>query len=79
MTASEIAETLINGNIAQARYEILDRDLTEGPPEYAAAVMALRVAEELAYYYQWGEYPGDDTPPLLVAIRKVRRCLEGAP
>lgn len=65
MTASEIAETLYNGNVARARQEILN-----GDGEYYAASFALDVVAELAPMapeypdYQW-------------ALNKVRRCLEG--
>lgn len=70
MTAAEIAETLLNGNIAQARHEILyAAELNDDPSPYASAAMALDVAVALT----------DEPMNWHVANRKVRRCLEGAP
>lgn len=71
MTAQEIAETLLNGNIALARQEILygGDPAWHGWGMYDAAAMALDVADCLT-----------DTPMNWhVANRRVRRCLEGAP
>lgn len=73
MTPSEIAETLLNGNIAQARHEILRGNT------YHAAVTALNVEAELVSL-TWDEYgAGDEHGCWDAAHSRVRRCLEGAP
>lgn len=71
MTANEIAETLLNGNIAQARQEILE---TFGA--YNVAVLTLDVVAELAdLLAQTHDFDESAT----LALGRVRRCLEGAP
>jgi hypothetical protein len=75
MTAVEIAETLHNGNISTAR-EALTRThdgfaltATEAALKMLDTVEAL--AEALADYH-------DDETRYIVAIEKLRRCLEGS-
>jgi hypothetical protein len=73
MTPAEIAETLLNGNIALARQEILMawRQRPKAQATYTVAVMALDVVRELA---DMTNEPGDNTGR---ALRRVRNCLEG--
>jgi hypothetical protein len=71
MTPSEIAETLINGNVSDAREAIL----TGGDGRHtrvAAAVMALDVFDEMC-----GEDFRDDYTAVLANLAKLRRCLTG--
>jgi hypothetical protein len=70
MTPSEIAETLLNGNISDAREAIL----TGGDGRHtrvAAAVMALDVLDQLCYMTE------DDENYAAAAIARLRRCLTG--
>lgn len=71
MNASEIAETLLNGNVAQARQHILSDANGDWPDAYDAAALALDVVVELAAM-------APDYPDYQWALHKVRRCLEGA-
>lgn len=72
MNAAEIAETLRNGNIAQARAYILgwDEDVRDNADAYATCVFLLDVVSELAML-------APDYPDYQWALGKVRRCLEG--
>lgn len=66
MRPSEIADTLVNGNIADARAHITGR---HGPRARAGvALHALEVVEELidSHGWEWGR-----------AVQKVRSCLQG--
>ena len=78
MTAQEIVETLLNGNVALAREEIpLPGSTALGAGRYRTAVLALDVVSELGDRFQDGwALTTDRTPPHLLALRKVRRCLE---
>jgi hypothetical protein len=72
MTASEIAEQMFNGNIADARHEILcwDEDVRDNSDATATVVKALEVVNELALMIS---YP----PDYQTALKRVRRCLTG--
>jgi hypothetical protein len=65
MRAREIAETLINGNISDAR-----REIVSGRTQTEAAVMALDVLDEMFEYASDGE-------DLARMIASLRRCLTG--
>ena len=65
MTPSEIAETLINGNITDARNAICP-----GRNGRAAAVLALDVLDEMVM----GASDGND---IAVMMHRLRRCLTG--
>jgi len=67
MRAREIAETLINGNISEAR-----REITNGRTQTEAAVMALDVLDELLDAF--GIDPGAGAE---MQIARLRRCLQG--
>jgi len=67
MRAREIAETLINGNISDARREIVN-----GRTQTEAAVMALDVLDELLDAF--GFDPGAGTE---MQMARLRRCLKG--
>jgi len=64
MRAREIAETLINGNISDAR-----REIVKGRTQTEAAVMALDVLEEL-----WELLGAEDFGDV---ADRLRRCLNG--
>jgi hypothetical protein len=68
MTAIEIAETLLNGNISDARAAIV-----QGQTQQSAAVLTVDVIASLARL--------DDNPDRgerwFAAAAKVRRCLTG--
>ena len=64
MRAREIAETLINGNISDAR-----REIVKGRTQTEAAVMALDVLEEL-----WELLGAEDFGDV---ADQLRRCLNG--
>lgn len=70
MTASEIAETLHNGNISDARRAI--ERVETGAAE--SAVMALDVVTELAVCFL--PLTDDSRPDFDAAIGRVRRCLD---
>lgn len=73
MTAAEIAETLLNGNIAQARHEIcfVEGAHFKGAWSQESAVMTLDVLDELIAH-------ASDGNDIVYMIAKLRRCLEGA-
>lgn len=81
MSPAEIAETLLNGNIAQARNEIFNRhDLAfHHTSPYAAAACALDVVAELASILWMTPSSEEPVDVLREAHQRVRRCLEGAP
>jgi hypothetical protein len=66
MRAREIAETIVNGNVSDARREILS-----GRTQAEAAVMALDVLEEL-----WELLGAEDFGDV---VDRLRGCLRGAP
>lgn len=69
MTASEIAETLINGNISDARAEIMRAgDVAFGNGRLEVVLMALDVA--VAVY----EQTSHDT--VIDSIARVRHCID---
>lgn len=67
MRAREIAETLINGNISDAR-----REIVRGRTQTEAAVMALDVLEEL---WEWNAV--GHNRPRGIDVDRLRRCLNG--
>ena len=78
MNASEIAQTLLNGNIAQARYEILNARQGVGSLSYQRVAMALDVVAELACLLSADPNPMDALLAHERSLDRVRRCLEGS-
>lgn len=70
MTASEIAETLVNGNISDARAAIV-----QGQTQQSAAVLALDVAIEITATVDL--HAEESGMKLMRGIERVRRCLTG--
>lgn len=66
MRPCEIADTLVNGNISEARSHISGRNAPASRP--GICLVALEVVEELVDSHGWTWER---------AIEKVRRCLQG--
>lgn len=74
MRAREIAETLLNGNISDARTAML-----RGRGDYVPGAMCrvLDVVEELRPMLAWAGDAPTEYDEWAMAIEKVRRCLNG--
>lgn len=72
MTPAEIAETLINGNVADARDAIVEHDPYPNAG-IAAAVLALDVLTEMAD----DDWRDGGTTAVFATIARLRRCLTG--